>query len=170
MKVNEALKVAIEYEHRVRDHYVSGAAAILDPKGKRMFETLAKEEQGHVDYLESRLAEWTSKGKIEIVALTSILPHREWAEAADKRFGKGHEATIAVQAELDLLKVALDLERKTSAFYGELVDTLPAEDKGLFERFLEIEHAHVAIVQAEIDALAGHGTWFDIMEFNLEVG
>jgi hypothetical protein len=26
------------------------------------------------------------------------------------------------------------------------------------------------LVQAEIDALAGHGTWFDVMEFRLEAG
>jgi len=170
MKVNEALKVAIGYEHKVRDHYVNGAEQILDAKGKKVFETLAKEEQGHVDYLESRLAEWTTRGQMESVPLGSILPPKDWAEAASERFGKGHEKTIAVQAELELLKVALDLERQTSAFYLSLVETLPGKERALFERFLEIEQGHVAIVQAEIDALAGMGTWFDIMEFNLEVG
>ena len=170
MKINEALKVAIEYEHRVRDHYTNGAAQILSPKGKKVFQTLAKEEQGHVDYLESRLGEWQERGRVENVPLETILPPREWATAASQRFRKGPEPTIAVQAELDLLKVALDLERQTSAFYRGLVDTLPAEDKVLFERFLDIELGHVAIVQAEIDALAGTGTWFDMMEFDLEVG
>ena len=170
MKINEALKVAIEYEHKVRDHYTNGAAQILSPKGKKVFETLGKEEQGHVDYLESRLGEWQKRGRVENVPIETILPPKEWAAAASQRFSKGHEPTIAVQAELDLLKVALDLERQTSNFYHGLVDTLPSEDKVLFERFLEIELGHVAIVQAEIDALAGMGTWFDIMEFNLEVG
>jgi rubrerythrin len=170
MKVNEALKVAIEYEHKVRDHYANGAAQILNPKGKKVFETLAKEEQGHVDYLESRLGEWTKRGRVENVPLGTLLPPREWAEAARERFAKGHEPTIVVQAELDLLKVALDLERQTSAFYRGMVNTLPTEDKALFERFLDIEEGHVAIVQAEIDAVAGMGTWFDLMEFSLEGG
>ncbi len=50
------------------------------------------------------------------------------------------------------------------------MDTLPAEYRGLFARFLEIEQAHLLIVQAEIDAIAGHGSWFDVMEFRLEAG
>ena len=72
------------------------------------------------------------------------------------------------QAEIDALKEALELERKTSAFYAELVAGLEPKYRGLFERFLEIENGHLAIVQAEIDALAGHGHWFDFMEFSLE--
>ena len=73
MKINEALKVAIGYENRVRDHYKNGAAQILDPKGKKVFETLGKEEQGHVDYLESRLDEWTKHGRVESVPLAGCL-------------------------------------------------------------------------------------------------
>jgi len=42
------------------------------------------------------------------------------------------------------------------------------EHRPLFARFLDIEDGHVILVQAEIDALVGHGHWFDFMEFNLE--
>jgi len=69
-----------------------------------------------------------------------------------------------------LLKIALELERQTSGFYRQLVDTLTLAERGLFARFLEIEQGHLLLVQAEIDALAGHGTWFDVMEFRLEAG
>jgi rubrerythrin len=170
MDVREALTVAISYEHQVRDHYAKGAEQILDAKGKRVFETLANEEEGHVAYLESRLYEWTRTGKLERVELQTILPSPAWIAEARRRFEKGHEKSIAVEREMELLKVALELERKTSAFYQELVNTLPTEDRGLFTRFLEIELGHVAIVQAEIDSLAGHGHWFDFMEFSLEAG
>ena len=170
MDVKEALDIAIKYENEVRDHYLKGAEQILDPQGKRVFETLAKEEDGHVAYLESRLEEWTRSGHVEDVELGSILPPPEWVEKERERFEEGHDATLAVQKEMELLKVALELERKTSGFYQELVNTLPAEDRGLFQRFLEIEQGHLAIVQAEIDSLAGHGHWFDVMEFSLEAG
>ena len=83
---------------------------------------------------------------------------------------KAPEKTLAVQSELDLLKTALELERQTSGFYRQLVDTLPTGDRELFARFLEIEQGHLTIVQAEIDNLNGMGTWFDIMEFDLEAG
>ena len=37
-------------------------------------------------------------------------------------------------------------------------------------RFMEIEEGHQAIVQAEIDALSGHGAWFDFTEIRFEMG
>ena len=55
--------------------------------------------------------------------------------------------------ETELFKVALELERTTSAYYQSLVEELPAEHRHLFSRFLEIELGHLAIVQAELDAL-----------------
>lgn len=170
MDVKEALTVAIDYEHKVRDHYYKGKELILDPRGRSVFDTLAREEQGHVDYLESRLAEWHKTGKIQQPELPTILPSLDWINEARLRFDKGHDTNLAVQAELDLLKVALDLEKKASGFYQGLVATLPAAERGLFARFLEIEQGHVTIVQAEIDALAGHGHWFDFQEFRLEAG
>jgi rubrerythrin len=170
MNVREALEIAIDYEHKVRDHYVKGSSQILDPRGKKVFETLAREEQRHVEYLESRLDEWHRTGKVTNEPLSSVLPSAEWIENAKHRFEEGHDPSIAVQAELDLLKVALELEHKASGFYLELVTTLPEPDRPLFARFLDIEQGHVAIVQAEINSVSGLGTWFDFMEFSLEAG
>jgi rubrerythrin len=170
MDVKEALTVAIDYEHKVRDHYFKGRDQILDPRGKIVFDTLAREEQGHVDYLESRLAEWHKTGKIQHPDLPTILPSIEFINEAKKRFEKGHVDELPVQAEMDLLKVALELEKQASSFYAELVTTLPPGERPLFGRFMEIEQAHVLIVQAEIDAIAGHGHWFDFQEFRLEAG
>jgi rubrerythrin len=170
MDVHEALNIAIGFEHKVRDHYAAGAAKIFDARGKRLFEVFAQEEQRHVDYLESRVEEWKTTGKITNAELGTLLPPPEWIAQAKKKVETAPAGSISIKEELDLLKVALDLEKQTSAFYRELVNTLPAGDRPMFARFLEIEDGHVALVQAEIDAIAGHGSWFDIMEFRLEAG
>lgn len=170
MDLHEALTTAIAYEHQVRDHYRRAQEQVLHPQGKRIFATLAQEEQGHVDYLESRLAEWAKGGKISSPELATALPPLAWVAEARRRVSMPPEGTVAVQEELELLKVALELERQTSSFYRKLVDTLPEADRGMFARFLEIEAGHLAIVQAEIDSLNGMGTWFDFMEFSLEAG
>ena len=170
MDVKQALTIAIENEHKVRDHYAAGAKQIADERGRRVFETLAREEQGHVDYLESRLGEWARSGKVSVEPLGTILPTPEWIAEARARFAAAPNAEVANQAELDLLKTALALEHQTSNFYRSLVETLAVADRPMFERFLEIENGHLTIVQAEIDALAGHGHWFDFMEFQLEAG
>jgi rubrerythrin len=169
MDLTEALSTAIEYEHRVRDHYAGAAAQALEPKAKKIFATLAREEQGHVAYLESRLDEWRRTGKITEAELGSVLPPPAWLQEESAKLAKvasGH--TLPGGAEMDLLKVALELERTTSAFYQGLVEKLEPAYSRLFARFLEIEQGHVAIVQAEIDSIAGLGHWFDFMEFSLE--
>ena len=70
--------------------------------------------------------------------------------------------------ELESLKKALDVECETSAFYKQMVASLDDVGRRLFERFVEIEEGHVAIVQAEMDLVSGTGFWFDTAEFSLE--
>jgi len=171
MNLQEALNVALEYEHKVRDHYANGAKSIDDPQGKKVFETLAREEQSHVDYLQHCLKQWTELGKVDPGELEPVVaPGAAWIDKAKAELEKKPDKRVASSTEIDLLKVALDLETKTSGFYRELVGKLSDEDRKLFDKFLEIEEGHVTIVQAELDAVQGMGFWFDVMEFNLEAG
>jgi rubrerythrin len=169
MELQEAISVAIQYEHRVRDLYAQCVRKTQDPKGQRVFATMAREEQGHVEYLEARLAEWNASGMITVAELPTVLPSLAWIKAEALRLAGRPAAPIDPgQPELGFLKEALEMEHRTSTFYRSLVEQLDPGYRGMFARFLEIEDGHVAIVQAEIDALAGHGHWFDFMEFSLE--
>lgn len=172
MDLSQALAQAIEHEREVRDHYATASRATEDPHGKRIFAILAREEQGHLEHLESRLAEWKATGAVSSAEVPSLLPPpSQVAEEALKAAAAPRPATPPGSGfpELEFLKEALELERKTSAFYQEMVATLEHRHRPLFDRFLDIEDGHVTIVQAEIDALVGHGHWFDFMEFNLEM-
>lgn len=168
MLLQEALSAAIAYEHRVRDHYADCAQKATDPKGQRIFAIMAREEQGHVEYLESRMAEWKATGEVKAAELKTLLPAPDWLEREAKKLMERSEKAAQPMPEIEFLKEALELERRTSGFYRQLVGALDPKYRPLFERFLEIEEGHVTLVQAEIDALAGHGHWFDFMEFSLE--
>jgi len=171
MNLQEAIKIALEYENKVRDHYAQGARAILDPQGRKVFETLAKEEQGHVDFLTFCLDQWKKTGKVNVAELKSILPKGiEWIDTARKRLDESPAKRVAAANEVELLKIALQMEVETSQFYRDLVGKLVAEDQSLFAKFLDIEDGHVAIVQAELDSVQGLGYWFDVQEFALEGG
>ena len=121
-----------------------------------------------MEYLESRMAEWKATGEVKAAELTSILPSPGWLEQEARKLTQGAGKASQILPEMEFLKEALELERRTSAFYRQLVGALDPKYRPLFERFLEIEEGHVTLVQAEIDALAGHGHWFDFMEFSLE--
>ncbi len=169
MTVEEAIISALDYERKVRDYYVLAARSIDDPKGKEVFGALADEEQGHVDYLESRLEHWRENGSLDTIELTTTFPSRQWIKE-----GMAQMRKVSLKRdysnEIKMLKVALKLEEEVSDHYKKLVAGLQDEAQVMFRRFLDIEDGHTAIVQAEIDALEGNGFWFDFAEFNLEAG
>jgi rubrerythrin len=167
MNIEEAIKTAIQYEKRVVQVYEEAVRASEDETGKKIFSVLAKEERQHVDYLESRLTEWKATGRVTAAALGTVVPSRERIDEGVRTL-QSRVARKAPEAEMRLLKRALDVEVETSAFYGRVVKELPPEGRPLFERFVEIEHGHQAIVQAEMNAVAGNGYWFDISEISME--
>ena len=167
MKIEEAIQTAIQYEKKVVQVYEEAARSSLDQTGKKIFGALAKEEQQHVAYLVSRLDEWKSTGRVTAASLGTVVPSRERIDEGIRTL-QSRVAAKAPEAEMRLLKRALDVEVETSAFYVRVVKELPPEGRALFERFVEIEQGHQAIVQAEMNAVAGNGYWFDMPEISME--
>ena len=98
-------------------------------------EKIAKEEQGHLDYLNSRLDEWQKTGAITIAALDTAIPSRK---SIDEGVAKLREKVKGKPSpkfglELELLKKALDAEVETSNFYKEMVRTLDSDGQKLFD-------------------------------------
>ena len=129
------------------------------------------EQQRHRMLNRPHHGQWSEQGKVDPGKITPVVaPGLDWLDKAKAELQKKPEKRVATANEIELLKVALELEMKTSAFYRELVGSLPADERVLFDKFLEIEEGHVSIVQAELDSVQGLGFWFDMMEFSLEAG
>jgi len=169
MDIEVAIKTALDYENRVVKVYQDAAAKTLDPAGKRVFETLVRDEQSHVEYLKCKLDEWKKTGHVTPEKLATLVPAPERIEEAVKKLHDRVE-TKSKENELKLLKRALEVEIETGGFYKSVVRELPREGQKLFERFIEIEEGHQKIVRAEIDSVSGSGFWFGMQEFDLEAG
>ena len=167
MTIEEAIKTAIEFETRIRDIYQEATAAVEDEVGKRIFETLCKDEQHHIDYLQHTLRQWQATGTIVPERLDSVVPSQEIVNREAEKV-KSLVAKDFLGIKRQMLSKALETEIETSAFYQKMVNELPAEGRTLFERFLEIENNHIKTVQFELDYLSKTGYWFDIKEFDME--
>jgi rubrerythrin len=167
--VEEAITTAIAFETRVRNTYQDAMKSATDKTGERVFRLLADEEQGHLDYLQSRLEEWRGTGKLTPEKLKTVIPPQETIDERAKSLSAKLEGDARGQ-EVEMLKKAEEVEREVSEFYARMVDELEDEAKQMFQRFLEIEKGHLAIVRAEIEALSGSGYFFDFPEFNMEAG
>ncbi len=163
MTIEEAIKLALEYEVKVRDAYLDAAKHSSDETGKKIFKVLGQEEQTHVNYLRERLQEWQNTGKINTEKLDTLVPSpamiAEGIEKLEEKLPKEPKGS-----ERDLLEKALNLEKETSAFYEKMVSEM-GKDGEVFNRFMEIEKGHVAIVQAEMDYMNQSGYFFDFQDF-----
>jgi rubrerythrin len=167
MDLGEAIKTAIALEDKIVDVYGKYADKFSSPVGNKIFKLLGEEEEGHVAYLKSKLVEWEKSGKVTVDDLKTIVPDKEAIKANVKKH-KAAAKQADINDEIEVFKKALDMEMEASAFYRDLVGKLAPEDQKLFQRFLEIEEGHEAIVKAEIDNARGLGFWFDFQEFDLE--
>jgi rubrerythrin len=169
IRLDEAIKTAIEFEKKVARLYHESEGNAIDPDGRRIFSTLAREEAGHIVYLESRLTEWEKSGRITVEELQTVVPDRaRIAEGRRRMAAKPARARTVSSAEVTYLERAVVAERETSAFYRTMVSEVPENDRKLFARFLEIEDGHLALVEAELDMVRGYGFWFGMREFDLE--
>jgi rubrerythrin len=170
MKLDDAIKMALEYEAGVQKVYLEAMKKSADETAKRIFRVLCEEEMGHLAYLRDRLEEWRKTGKIKVKKLETSIPAQGAINKRLRELRKTVKQKPTKQiAELALLKKALDAETKASNFYKEMVGALDGEGRQLFKRFVEIEEGHEAIVQAEINTVGNWGFWFDTPEFRLEM-
>jgi rubrerythrin len=171
MNLAEAFKTALEFEYKVQATYQEARLKSKDPAGQRVFSVLADEEKGHVDYLTASLERFQKTGELSIDELVTAVPDRDRIRQGLATLkGKIKDRKEAKPAEIALLQRALQAELETSAFYKKLVSESAPEGKPLFARFLEIEEGHVAIVQAQLDAVSGLGYWFDVPEWHFRDG
>lgn len=167
MNLEQAITTAISYETRIRDIYTEAALKTNDPVGKKLFETLGKDEQSHLDYLNVKLEQWRNTGKITVENLSSIVPPtdklRRESEKIEQRISKDDR-----RDEKQMLSKALGIEVETSHFYRKLVAETSGEIQDMFAKFLEIEDRHTEAVMFQLDHLSHSGYWFGFKEFDME--
>ena len=170
MKLDEAITMALQYEHGVHKAYVDATDKAAAPSAKRILKVLSEEEMGHIKYLEERLEEWKTTGRITLKKLKTSIPTQEAIKQSllDLRKTVAKPKSTLLDREIELLKAALQAEVKTSKFYKDMVSQLDGDGQKLFSRFVEIEQGHEAIVQAQIDSATGLGVFLDNLEFGLE--
>jgi rubrerythrin len=157
-----ALATAIEAEKQSLRNYLEFAWSTRDGSGKQMFIRLATDEFEHMRLLETWQSDVRPPGAIEPSVIERLIP-----KLSDKSLQiRGTDG----QNQLSALSVALDLEKSARTFYEEQ-SRLAQEGPtcALFNRLAEMEAAHYALIQAEIDNIQQTGFWFGLPEFAIEV-
>lgn len=159
------LQVAIESEKAALGDYLEYAHFTKDKTGKNMFIKLARDEFQHMSVLEQEF-ERVHKGqrwrKIKLATsdIERIVPLLK---------EKGELGQEAAQNEVKALSMALKAEKKAMGFYQKKAqqERDPAA-RALLQRLSEMEQAHYAILQAELDYINQNGLWMGVRDISLE--
>lgn len=160
------LKSAIEVENNGYATFSKFAKQTQDENGRRIFERLAKDELEHRAILEKQLKAVSEGAGWESVHIPKSEVEQLLPTVRDKEKRLKGESGLG---EMEALNTALDLERKTAAFFrekSEEVDNPKAKD--LFTRLAEWEDAHFELIMAELDSIKNTGMWFGIPEFRMD--
>ena len=112
MKIEEAIREAVEYETRILEIYTQAKQTVADARGKKVVGMLADEERGHVAYLQEKLKQWQDQGELHFDTLHSRLPtldsiRTETGKIADQFSGN------SLAGERQILERALKAEIET---------------------------------------------------------
>ncbi len=146
--LQQALKIAIQTEKDAMDFYLRAAEITKDPRGKKVFETLAKDEREHAGHF-FNLYKGGDIGTFDEYmarppAVASAM-HQELEKAIDSEVHERKAMEIALREEETLEKNLL----KTAE---QIKDP---KVKEVFERMAKETHNHYEIIESEYAHLMG---------------
>jgi rubrerythrin len=140
--LQEALKLAIQTEKNVRDFYRRAAEVTKNPRGKQVFELLAREEQEHASHF-FPLYQGKDLGSFEEFmarpAKIDTAMHQALAKALDENVHERKAMEIALREEEDL-------EKNLRLTATKIID--PAV-RGVFEKMAKETRHHFELIESE---------------------
>lgn len=159
MKRISSLELAIENERREMEFYLNEANRSLNPMAKYLFETLASDEQDHIDLLRKLY-----NGLVE----ENTWPEEVSAQVADNNVlaalknNVNRQSSIHdhVDSDVDALRKSVDFEQSAVEFYANIADECEDEMEEKFFRYLaKIEEKHMLAVKDTLLFLEDPDAW-----------
>jgi Fur family ferric uptake transcriptional regulator len=146
----DALRIAIATERSGLEFYSRAARLTKDPRGRKVFEDLAREEKEHLSKLETRYKELLQRDP----KLESRPTFLFFKGAAHGLFAEGAERLLRGVNDQQALLIGIRCERGSHRFfkkYGERFED--SEGKQIFLEFADEEREHLDLLVREYRAL-----------------
>ena len=145
---------------RERDFYLKQSEKSADPLGKKMFATLAEEEEEHYKYLVELHNELKSAGKWP-EEISVVINETNVGKVLDELVDRVNPSNIATADDKEAIKVAINFEKEAYEFYKGLVNQAGNPDeKTLFELLAALEMEHVVSLEETLLYFDDPGEWF----------
>ena len=157
--IKEAILTAIQMEKDGFEFYSRAAAQTNSDMGRTIFESLASDEQRHLDVFQKMFEEKVGKS--------------EWNELVNssKKYAnipifptnlKDASGMDADSSEIDALRLAMDSEREAIDYYSNIKEKIDDEDiSNVINEIIEQEKNHFSLLEKEFNHINSTGYWFE---------
>jgi len=156
IKVVQLLDKGIAMERHARDFYAAAARKTGSPQGRKLFEWLAQFEVGHKARLEGKRMEVLSHPALKGVEVKKVGDYD--VSEADESVALPSNPT-----DIDILKIALENERRAYAFYQKKITfSTDALLKEMFNTMAREEDRHIKIIEEQLTSIKRNQLWKDL--------
>ena len=157
--VKDAILTAIQMEKDGYTFYIKAAAQTKSDMGRTIFESLAADEQRHLDIFQKMFEEKVSKS--------------EWNDLinSSKKYAnipvfptnlKDSPGLDPESTEIDALRMAMDSEQEAINYYNKIKETINNKDlKNILNEIIDQEKNHYSLLEKEFNHIVTAGYWFD---------
>jgi len=153
----EAVKISAVIEANGFKFYTILALRVSDPAVKSVLSDLARDEKKHLRIIEERFfpkAGFNEQITDEEVAMEANIERSGQADIFTRHVDM-EEIINVLETPLKALELALDAEKYSVVFFGELAEKAETPDaRSIYEAFVEEETRHVAKVEGLIAHLS----------------
>ena len=157
--VKEAILTAIQMEKDGYSFYMKAAAQTNSDMGKTIFESLAEDEQRHLDVFQKMFEDKVSTSEWNDLVDSSKKYTKIPVFPTDLKDAPGMDAE---STELDALRMAMDAEKEAVEYYGKIKENLADQDvKNVIDEIIEQEKNHYSLLEKEFNHINTTGYWFE---------
>ena len=156
----KAIEIALENELKERDFYISQSKKTDNPVGKKMFETIAQEEDEHYQKLKEihKKLEQTGKWPKEVSTVINETNIRESLKELPSIVDQTFNSTAD---DKEAIKIAIAFEKEAHVFYANLKkEAEDAQEKSFFGHLADIEWEHMQSLEDTLAFFEDPAAWY----------
>ncbi len=159
-----ALKIAKKMETDAIQFYTEAAEKTGYPAGKKMFETIRKDEQRHLEIVVNLM-----KGMDFHVE--DVHPLKNIKTVFEEMKDEMMDKVEATTDDLEAFKIGMQMEKEGLEFYKKLMaEATSDKEKDLYQKLINEEEQHYNIFANTYDFLKDTGNWFMWEEYSIVEG
>lgn len=157
--VKDAILTAIQMEKDGYSFYMKAAAQTNSDMGRSIFESLASDEQQHLDVFQKMFEDKVSQSEWNDLVDSSKKYAKIPIFPTDLKDAPGMDTD---STELDALRMAMDSEKEAIEYYDKIKERLDDKDiQNVIDEIIEQEKNHYSLLEKEFNHINSTGYWFE---------